>query len=66
MNLDVFMPEFDLPECATPAAYYEYYRATNEPEPDRFDELKKFYHWLELNGIFVSISEAAMGMEAYN
>lgn len=63
--LDVCMPEFDLPEEATPASYYEYYRSNNNPEPDRFDELRKFYHWLELNGIFCSISEAAEGMEAY-
>lgn len=62
---DVCMPEFELPEEATPASYYEYYRANNNPEPDRFDELRKFYHWLELNGIFCSISEAAEGMEAY-
>lgn len=57
--------DYCYPEQATPARWYELYRSTNNPHQDRFEELKAFMHWAEVQGIFMSLSEAATAIESY-
>lgn len=57
--------DYDYPEEATPARWYEIYRALEPRKDDIYSELKAFMTWLEVHpGIYgMSLSEAAEAVE---